>query len=192
MIHDLIIIGAGPAGMTAALYALRAGKTVLIFEAFAPGGQAALTNIIENYPGFDEGINGFELTSRMQKQIQKLNAEFKYDGVQSIVQNNKIFTVTASSGETHQSKTVVVATGSRPKKLGVTGEDKFFGRGIGTCAVCDGHFYKNRKVAVIGGGNSALEESLYLANIAEKVYIIHRFLLHPYFVYCMPKKCVNV
>ncbi len=175
MIHDLIIIGSGPAGMTAALYSLRAGQSVLIFEQFAPGGQAALTNIIENYPGFEDGINGFDLTAKMQKQIEKYDAEIVYDGIQSFAQDeDKIFNVTTVSGSQFKSKTLIIATGTKPKMLGAKGESKFFGKGIGTCAVCDGHFYKDKKVAVIGGGNSALDESMYLANIASKVYIIHR------------------
>ncbi|MGL4676443.1 MAG: thioredoxin-disulfide reductase [Brevinema sp.] len=174
MINDLIIIGAGPAGMSAAIYTARSGKSVMIFEQLAPGGQAALTHSIDNYPGFEEGINGLDLSDKMRQQAERFGVVFEYDGVDSLSQNDKIFTVMSSTGVSYQAKSVLITTGTRSKLLEVKGEDKFFGRGIGTCAVCDGNFYKGKTVAVIGGGNSALEESLYLADIVEKVYIVHR------------------
>ena len=175
-IKDLIIIGAGPAGMTAALYMARAGKSVLLFEKLAAGGQAALTHSIENYPGFTEGINGMDLADKMRQQVEHYDVAFEYDSVESIAQDatTKIYTITSGAKNSFQAKTVLITTGTTSKRLGAKGEDKFFGRGIGTCAVCDGNFYKNKIVAVIGGGNSALEESVYLADIAAEVYIIHR------------------
>lgn len=175
-IQDLAIIGAGPAGMTAAIYIARTGKSVTLFEKLAPGGQAALTNSIDNYPGFEEGINGFELTDKIRQQGERFGAVFEYDSVESFSYNktDKVYTLTTGVGNTFTAKTVLVATGTTPRRLGIPGEDKYFGHGIGTCAICDGAFYKEKEVAVIGGGNSALEESLYLANIASTVYIIHR------------------
>ncbi len=175
-IKDLIIVGAGPAGMTAALYIARTGKSVLLFEKLAAGGQAALTHSIDNYPGFEEGINGMDLSDKMRQQVERFNVIFEYDSIESISQdtNTKIYTVISGMGNSFHAKSVLITSGTTSKRLGAKGEDKFFGRGIGTCAVCDGAFYKNKIVAVIGGGNSALEESLYLADIATEVYIIHR------------------
>ncbi|MGL5956108.1 MAG: thioredoxin-disulfide reductase [Brevinema sp.] len=174
MINDLIIVGAGPAGMSAAIYMARFGKSVTVFEQLAPGGQAALTHQIDNYPGFEEGINGLELSDKMRQQAERFGVVFEYDSIESFSQENKNFTLVSGTGVTYQAKSLLITTGTRSKRLGVKGEDKFFGRGIGTCAVCDGNFYKGKKVAVIGGGNSALEESIYLADIVEKVYLIHR------------------
>ena len=175
-ILDVAIVGGGPAGMTAAIYIARTGKSVKIFERIGAGGQAALTDNIENYPGFDEGINGFDLSDKMRKQVERLGGSFEFDSVESFTQDptSKIYTFKTGVGNEYQAKVLLITTGTTPKKLGVKGEDKFFGRGIGTCAICDGAFYKGKVVAVIGGGNSALEESLYLANLASKVYIVHR------------------
>lgn len=175
-IIDLAIIGAGPAGMAAGIYMARTGKSIRVFEKLAPGGQAALTYSIENYPGFEEGINGFDLTDKMRQQVENQGGFFEYDSVESYVQDpmTKIYTLTTGVGNIVQARAILIATGTSSRRLGVKGEDKFFGRGIGTCAVCDGAFYKDKVVAVIGGGNSALDESLYLANIASKVYIVHR------------------
>ncbi|MGL4561985.1 MAG: thioredoxin-disulfide reductase [Brevinema sp.] len=175
-IYDVIIIGSGPAGMTAAIYLLRAGHSVLLFERLAAGGQAALTDFIENYPGFEQGIHGMELTEKMRQQVENFGAEFEYDNVDQLTydSSSQSYTLTSSLGKDFFSKTVLVTTGTVSKRLNVKGEDRYFGNGIGTCAVCDGAFYKDKVVAVIGGGNSALEESLYLAKIVKKLYLVHR------------------
>ncbi|MGL4367400.1 MAG: thioredoxin-disulfide reductase [Brevinemataceae bacterium] len=175
-IKDTAIIGAGPAGMSAAIYITRFGYSVSLFEQLAAGGQAALTYMVENYPGFDQGIQGMDLTDNMRKQAEHFGAEFIYDEVKSFSwdEQKKIYTLITGLGKEYYARTVLIATGSASRKLGALGEEKFFGRGIGTCAVCDGAFYKNKQVAVIGGGNSALEESIYLSRIASKVYLIHR------------------
>ena len=171
---DLIVVGAGPSGMTAALYAVRAGHKVQVFEQLAAGGQAALTNHIDNYPGFPEGIDGFELTAKMQEQAIRFGAEFVYDSVSAVSFADNVWTVSTNSGGVYTAKSVLIATGASSRRTGVTGEDKFFGKGIGTCAICDGAFYKDKTVAVIGGGNSALDESVYLSKIVKKIYIVHR------------------
>ncbi|MGL5254125.1 MAG: NAD(P)/FAD-dependent oxidoreductase [Brevinema sp.] len=171
---DLIIVGAGPSGMTAALYAVRAGHKVQLFEQLAAGGQAALTSHIDNYPGFPEGVDGFELTAKMQEQVVRFGVEFVYDAVSAVSHADNIWTVTTVSGGTYTAKSVLIASGASARRTGAKGEDKFFGKGIGTCAICDGAFYKDKVVAVIGGGNSALDESVYLSKIVKKVYIVHR------------------
>ncbi|SFB80300.1 thioredoxin reductase (NADPH) [Brevinema andersonii] len=173
-IVDLAVIGAGPAGMTAAIYSARAGYRVCLFEQLAAGGQAALTHMIDNYPGFPEGINGMELADLMRKQVERFNAEFVYDNVVWLSKYDNLFEITTGTNASYQVKSILIATGTASKRLGVKGEDHFFGRGVGTCAVCDGAFYKDKVVAVIGGGNSALEESIFLSKIAAKVFIIHR------------------
>jgi len=175
-IDDVAIIGAGPAGMSAAIYLGRSGKSVRLFERLAAGGQAALTHNIANYPGFENGINGMELTDKMRQQAEFFGSEFVYDSVEQYTYDSteNIYIITTGMGILYYSKTILITTGTVSKKLGATGEEKFFGKGIGTCAVCDGAFYKNKEVAVIGGGNSALEESLYLAELTNKVYVIHR------------------
>ncbi len=175
MIQDLIIVGGGPAGITAAIYMGRAGKSVTIFEALAAGGQAAFTNNIENYPGF-EGVNGFDLSDKMRQQAEHFGANFEYDSVTSVEQDpeSKIYTITTGLENTYQAKSILISTGTKAKYLGIKGEGRLFGNGISTCAVCDAPFYKGKPVAVIGGGNSALEESLYLADAVGKVYVIHR------------------
>ncbi|MGL4388623.1 MAG: NAD(P)/FAD-dependent oxidoreductase [Brevinema sp.] len=175
-IHDVIIIGSGPAGMTAAIYMARSGHSVLLFERLAAGGQAALTHSIDNYPGFENGINGMELSDKMRQQAERFGAHFEYDAVETLDYNasSELYAVVSSLGKEFVAKSVLITTGTIAKRLHAKGEDRYFGNGIGTCAVCDGAFYKDKVVAVIGGGNSALEESLYLAKIVKKVYVIHR------------------
>ncbi|MGL4394887.1 MAG: NAD(P)/FAD-dependent oxidoreductase [Brevinema sp.] len=175
-IYDVIIIGSGPAGMTAAIYLARSNRDILLFEKLAPGGQAALTHSIDNYPGFENGINGMELADKMRQQAERFGAIFEYDSVETINYDNstELYTVTSGLGKEFVSKAVLLTTGTVPKRLNTKGEDRYFGNGIGTCAVCDGAFYKDKVVAVIGGGNSALEESLYLSKIVKKLYIVHR------------------
>ena len=167
--YDIIIVGAGPAGLTAAIYALRAKKKVLIFEAKSYGGQITTAALVENYPGF-ESISGFDLATNLYNQVLKLGGEVKFETVLKIEEGN---VVTTKKGE-YTAKAIILATGADKKKLNIEKEDRFAGNGISYCATCDGNFYKGKVVAVVGGGNAALEDALYLSNIASKVYLIHR------------------
>lgn len=172
-LYDTIIIGGGPAGYTAALYASRAGLDTLVIERMAAGGQMTLTGDIDNYPGFEEGIDGFTLGMKMQQSAVRFGASTEYDEVLSVDFSQKIKHIKTSMGE-YNAKTVIIATGANHKKLGLENEDTLTGRGIHYCAHCDGRFYKDKTVAVIGGGNSAVSDALYLSNLAKKVYLIHR------------------
>ncbi len=172
-IYDMIIIGGGPAGYSAALYAARAGLDVLVLEKMSIGGQMMLTDTIDNYPGFDEGVAGFELGMKMQAGAEKYGAITKYAEVKKVELTRDIKKISTAS-ENLLAKTVVIATGANPRELGVEGEERFVSRGVHYCAHCDGRFYRGKTVAVVGGGNSALEDALYLARLAEKVYLIHR------------------
>lgn len=172
-IYDMIIIGGGPAGYTAALYASRAGLNTLIFERMAVGGQMALTDVIENYPGFENGIEGFMLGMNMQNQAHRFGAVTKYSEVESIDLSDKIKKIVTTDG-TYYAKTIVISTGANPKELGLPNEQKYIGRGIHYCAHCDGRFYKNKTVMVVGGGNSAVGDALYLSRLAKKVILVHR------------------
>jgi len=170
--YDIIIIGAGPAGLTAAIYAKRASKSVLVLEAKAYGGQIINTPDIENYP-VAAHISGFEFATKVYEQAQALGAEFVFEKAVDIKDLGDIKEVVTESN-VYQAKAVIIATGSENRKLGVEREDELVGRGISYCATCDGAFYRKKVVAVVGGGNTALEDALYLADIAEKVYLIHR------------------
>ncbi len=172
-IYDTIIIGGGPAGYSAALYAARAGLDTLILEKMAPGGQMALTGEIENYPGFDESIDGFTLGMKMQQGAEKAGAKTEYAEVIGVDFSEKIKTVQTTSGD-FSTKTVILATGADPRELGIEKEKELIGKGVHYCAHCDGRFYKGKTVSVIGGGNSAVTDALYLSRLAEKVYLIHR------------------
>ena len=169
---DVIVIGAGVSGMTAALYLKRANKNVLVLENSAPGGQLTQIPSIENYPGFLE-ISGPDLAMNIYNQLNSIKVDYKYGKVISIKKENNEFTVITDRKE-YKCNNVIIATGRTPRKLGLENEEKLFGRGISYCALCDGNFYKDLDVAVIGGADSALSESLYLSNIARKVYIIYR------------------
>ena len=172
-IYDMLILGGGPAGYTAALYAARAGFDTLLIERMSAGGQMALTGEIENYPGFDEGVDGFTLGMKMQNAAEKFGAKTEYDEVTEVDFSEKIKKVRTVGGEFF-GKTVVISTGANPRELGVNGESELVGRGVHYCAHCDGRFYKDKTVAVIGGGNSAVSDALYLSRLAKKVYLIHR------------------
>ena len=172
-IHDMIVIGGGPAGYTAALYAARAGLDVVIIERMSAGGQMAVTDTIDNYSGFAEGIPGWELGMKMQAGAERFGAVTKYAEVEAVELSGEIKKV-KTSFEILLAKTVVIATGAGPRELGVEKESEYVGRGVHYCAHCDGRFYKNKIVAVVGGGNSALEDALYLSRLAKKVYLIHR------------------
>lgn len=172
-IYDMIIIGGGPGGYTAALYGARAGLSTLVLEKLSAGGQMALTTQIDNYPGFDEGIDGFTLGEKMQAGAEKFGAVTELAEVYSMKLEPEIKEVETSEG-TFFGHTVVIATGSSPKYLGIDGEEGMIGRGVNYCAACDGMFYRGKKVAVVGGGNTAVADAQILSRICEKVYIIHR------------------
>lgn len=168
--YDIIIIGAGPAGLTAALYALRANKTVLLLEKASFGGQMTFSPKIENYPGYEE-ISGNELADKLFEQVLAQGADFELEEVLSLKDNGSTKTVVTDSGE-HESKAVIIATGAKHRLLGVKGEEDFVGNGISFCAVCDGAFYENKEVIVIGGGNSALQEAILLSDLCKKITVV--------------------
>ena len=169
---DIIIVGAGPAGLTAAIYARRAAKSVLVLEAASYGGQIINTPDIENYP-VAAHISGFDFATKVFEQARELGAEIRFEKVLEI-QNSGVEKAVVTKKNVYPCKAVILATGSENRKLGVEKEDALVGRGISYCATCDGAFYLNKAVAVVGGGNTALEDALYLSDIAEKVYLIHR------------------
>ena len=170
--HDIVVIGAGPAGMTAAIYARRAAKTVLVLEAVTPGGQIINTPDIENYP-VEAHISGFDFSIRLYEQAKGLGAEFALEKAVEIRDEGDRKVVVTANGE-HEAAAVILATGSENRRLGLPDEARLAGRGISYCATCDGNFYRNKVVAVVGGGNTALEDALYLTDIAREVYLIHR------------------
>ncbi len=170
--YDIVIIGAGPAGMTAAIYARRASKSVLVLEALSYGGQIINTPDIENYP-VAAHISGFEFATKVYEQAQALGAEFVFEKAVEIRSDANGKTVVTTDNE-YQCKAVIIATGSENRKLGLDNEEELVGKGISYCATCDGAFYRKKTVAVVGGGNTALEDALYLADLAETVYLIHR------------------
>ncbi len=172
-IYDTIIIGGGPAGYTAALYAARGGLDTVLIERMSAGGQMALTGDIDNYPGFDEGIDGFTLGMKMQQGAERFGARTEYAEVSSVDFSQPVKRIETTGG-TFLSKTVIIAAGANPRELGIAGEQSLVGKGVHYCAHCDGRFYKGKTVAVIGGGNSAAADALYLSRLAEKVYVIHR------------------
>lgn len=170
--YDVVIVGAGIAGLTAAIYAKRAGKSVLVLEGKTYGGQIINTFQIENWPG-DYGVSGVDLMQKIYKQATELGAEVEFEEVTAIEKTETGFTV-KTEDEEYAAGAVILAVGAEDKKLGLASEEKFTGRGVSYCATCDGAFYKDKKVAVIGGGNTALYDALYLADIASKVYLVHR------------------
>lgn len=172
-IYDMIIIGGGPAGYTAALYAARAGIDAVLLERLAAGGQMCLTGEIENYPGFNESIDGFTLGMKMKQGAERFGAKTEFTEVSSVDFSDKIKKIIASE-KTYLGKTVIVATGANPRRLGIKSEDELIGKGVHYCAHCDGGFYRNKTVVVVGGGNSAAADALYLSELAEKVYLVHR------------------
>lgn len=171
--YDVVIIGGGPAGLTAGIYAARADLKTLLLERGMPGGLAASTDFIENFPGFPEGIGGPELATQMLSQAQRFGLEVKYTDVESLARDNGGFTINTDEGEI-KSNTVVIATGAKPRMPGYRGEHEFHGRGVSYCATCDGAFFRDKVVAVVGGGDSAVEEAIFLTKFAARVYIIHR------------------
>ena len=172
-IYDMIIIGGGPGGYTAALYGARAGLSVLVIEKLSAGGQMALSPIIDNYPGFDEGIDGFSLGQKMLSGAERFGAETLLAEVTELSLNASVKTVRTTEGD-YMSRTVVLSTGADPRNLGLPGEEALVGRGISHCAACDGMFYKGKTVVVVGGGNTAAADALQLSRICEKVIVVHR------------------
>ena len=172
-VYDMIIIGGGPGGYTAALYASRAGLSTLLLEKLSAGGQMALTHQIDNYPGFPEGVDGFQLGADMQAQAERFGAVTEYADVTALDLNAQPKTVTTSEGIFY-GRTVVIATGAGPRELGLPQEKALTGRGVAYCAACDGMFYKGKTVVVVGGGNSAAADALLLSRIAKKVILVHR------------------
>ena len=171
--YDLIVIGGGPAGLTAGLYGGRARLSTLVLEQGAPGGQVMTTDVLANYPGFPDGVEGPDLGLRLEQQVRNFDVEVRLGPVEKVDLTGEVKRVWTIDGE-ETAKTMVLATGANPKLLGVPGEDRLRGRGVSYCATCDGAFYRNKKVAVVGGGDSALTEALFLTRFAEKVYIVHR------------------
>lgn len=172
-IYDVIMIGGGPGGYTAALYGARAGLDVLVLEKLSAGGQMALTSQIDNYPGFEEGVDGFELAEKMQAGAERFGAKTELAEVYSVDLKDKIKKVDTSEGEFY-GKTVVISTGASPRELGLEKEQSLVGKGVNYCAACDGMFYRGKTVIVVGGGNSAAADAMLLSRICEKVIIVHR------------------
>ena len=171
--YDVIILGAGPAGLTAGIYAARGGLNAVIVESSAVGGQASLTAEIENYPGF-ESVNGFELVSIMQAQCDRLGVTFVFDNPVNVSLEDEVKRVTTASSGTLEARTVIIATGALPRTLGLPNESALMGGGVSYCATCDGAFFRGKPVAVVGGGNTAVEDALYLLKFASDVWLIHR------------------
>lgn len=174
MNYELIIIGGGPAGLTAGIYAQREGIKTLLLEKIALGGQIVLSENVENYPGFPEAISGLELVQRMEKQARKFGLEIVNEEVKSLEVKSEKSRIVKTESKEYESQAVIVATGTQPKKLGVPGEERLVGKGVSYCATCDGPFFKNREVAVVGGGDTAVQEAIFLAGLAKKVFLIHR------------------
>jgi len=170
---DLIIVGGGPAGLTAALYAKRAKLNTLVVEKMILGGMVSTTYRIDNYPGFPKGISGMDLSTLLQEQVKKLDVDISWGGAIS-VKNKKDHREVCVDGKTFSAKAVIVATGTEAAKLGIPGEGEFRGRGVSYCATCDGAFYKDKNIMVVGGGNSAIEEALFLTRFGKKVFVVHR------------------
>ena len=173
MLYDVIVIGGGPGGYTAALYAARANLSVAILEKLFPGGQMGTTDVIDNYPGFPQGVNGFELAMQMKEGAERFGAQTQLAEVTQVELAGQVKTVHTSGGD-YQARTVVLATGAHPRELGLPGERELRGQGVSYCATCDGMFYRGKTVVVVGGGNTAVSDVLYLSRLCEKVYLVHR------------------
>ncbi len=171
---DILIMGSGPAGYTAGIYAARAGANSLIVSGKQKGGQLVLSSEVDNYPGFVETMTGYDLMERMRAQAEDRGAKIIDDEITEVDFFDKPFTFSSGGGNSYQAKAVIIATGSSVNWLDIKGEEKYMGHGVSSCAVCDGFFYRGKEVAIVGGGNTAAEEALYLANFVDKVYLIHR------------------
>ena len=172
--YDIIIIGGGPAGLTAGLYTARAKLKSLLLEKGLTGGLVTTTEWVENYPGFEEGILGAELAQKMEKQAVKFGLEITQGSVAKVAIKDKTKEVTLEDGKTYQAKSIILTTGAHPRNLKIEGEDEFRGKGVSYCATCDGAFFKGESIAVVGGGDSAVQEALFLTKFADTVYVVHR------------------
>ena len=172
--ENILIIGSGSAGLTAAIYASRAGFKPLVLTGIQPGGQLTITTDVENYPGYEDVIQGPWLMEQMQKQAENVGARIEFDLMTNIDTENWPFNVITDSGKEIEAETIIIATGAQARWLGLESEEKYNGKGVSACATCDGFFFKNKNVAVIGGGNTAVEEALYLSNLCKKVTLVHR------------------
>ena len=170
----IIILGSGPAGLTAAIYAARAGLNPCLISGFDKGGQLTMTNLIENFPGFPLAVSGSELMEKMEKQALNVGVQIIDDKVCEVDLSSRPFILSSENGNCFEADCLIIATGSSPKWLNYEAHKKYIGHGLSTCATCDGFFYKNKSVAIVGGGNTAAEEALYLTNFASKIYVIHR------------------
>ena len=173
-VHDVIVIGSGPAGYTAAIYTARAQLSPLVFEGTSFGGALMTTTEVENYPGFRNGITGPELMEEMREQALRFGADLQMEDVESVSLTGPVKEVTTAGGETHRARAVILAMGAAPRYLGVPGEQELLGRGVSSCATCDGFFFKDQDIAVIGGGDSAMEEATFLTRFARSVTLVHR------------------
>jgi len=173
-VWDLVILGGGPAGLSCAIYAGRGRYSTLLLERMMPGGQVVLNDIIENYPGFPEGLPGFELADRMARQATRFGARIETGEVTGLAVSGRPFRVMLAGGQARLARALLIATGSRPRRLGVPGEQEFLTRGVSYCATCDGPLFADKPLMVVGGGDTAIEETLFLANLASKVTVVHR------------------
>jgi len=173
-LRNCVVIGSGPAGLTAAIYLSRADLSPLVIEGFTPGGQLTTTTDIDNFPGFPEGISGNVLMDNMKKQAKRFATDFASTQITDVDLSKSPFTIFHNDGKTTQTKTIIIATGASAKYLGIDHETELLGRGVSACATCDGFFYKNKIVHVVGGGDTAMEESTFLTRFAKKVYLVHR------------------
>nr|WP_321307863.1 thioredoxin-disulfide reductase [uncultured Sphaerochaeta sp.] len=172
--QDVLIIGSGVAGMSAAQYAARAGRSVTLLESIAPGGQTMYIDMIENYPGFDQPISGYEIGMKFHAQAEDFGANLVYATVSSLKKEGEVFTAETVDGETYKARAVIFATGAKHRHLGVEGEEKYNGKGVSYCGTCDGPFFKGKRILVVGGGDTALTDAIYLSKLSEHITLIHR------------------